>query len=322
MEERMRAMVIKSFGGPEVFELQEVGRPSPGPCEVLVRVVASGTNPVDAKIRAAGSWAGITPPAILGYDVSGVVEEVGPGVRDFAPGDEVFYTPEIFGNQSGSYAELNVAPAATVAKKPRRLSHVEAAAVPLACGTAWEALVRRLRVVPGETVLIHGGAGGVGSFAVQIAKAAGARVLATASTENQDFLRSLGADRAVDYQQEDAAEVALQETGGAGVDAVFDTVGGELIAGSLRATRPGGRLATILGPRGDLTPLYTRNLTLHGVFLTRESARLREMTPLLERGQITPIVEGVLPLEDVANAHRRLDTGHGRGKLVLAVAKG
>jgi NADPH2:quinone reductase len=322
MEERMRAMVITAFGGPDVFELREVERPSPGPGELLVRVVASGTNPVDAKIRAAGGWARIAPPAILGYDVSGVVEEVGPGVHDFAPGDEVFYTPEIFGNQSGSYAEFNVARAAIVAKKPRRLSHVEAATVPLAGGTAWEALVRRLRVAPGETVLIHGGAGGVGSFGVQIAKAAGARVLATAGTENLDVLRTLGADRAIDYTKENAADVALEETGGAGVDAVFDTVGGELIARSLQATRPGGRLATLLGPRGDLTGLSSRNLTLHGVFLTRESARLREMTPLIERGQVNPLIEGVLALEDVATAHRRLDTGHGRGKLVLAIAKG
>jgi len=317
----MRAMVIPAFGGPELFELREVPRPAPGPGEVLVRVVASGTNPVDAKIRAAGSWARITPPAILGYDVSGVVEEIGPGVRDLAPGDDVFYTPEIFGNQSGSYAELNVASASIVARKPRRLSHVEAAAVPLAGGTAWEALVRRLRLRVGETVLIHGGAGGVGSFAVQIAKAAGARVLATAGPDNQDVLRVLGADRAIDYTREDAADVALAETRAAGVDAVFDTVGGDLIAQSLRATRPGGRLATILGPRGDLSALYARNLTLHGVFLTRESARLREMTPLLEGGQITPLIEAVLDLEEVAEAHRRLDTGHGRGKLVLAVAR-
>lgn len=318
----MRAMVIPAFGGPDIFELRDVPRPTPGPGEILVRVVASGTNPVDAKIRAAGRWARITPPAILGYDVSGVVEEVGPGVRDFAPGDEVFYTPEIFGNQAGSYADYNVVSASIAAPKPKRLSHVEAAAVPLACGTAWEALVRRLAIRAGETVLIHGGAGGVGSFAVQIARAAGARVLATAGAGNQETLRALGVDREIDYANEDVAEVALQETGGAGVDAVFDTVGGENIARSLRATRPHGRLATILAPRGDLGELYGKNLTLHGVFLTRESARLREMTPLLERGLVSPIVEAVLDLTEVAEAHRRLDSGHGRGKLVLSVAKG
>jgi len=318
----MRAMVIPAFGGPDVFELRDVPRPTPGPGEILVRVVASGTNPVDAKIRAAGRWARITPPAILGYDASGVVEEVGPGVSGFAAGDEVFYTPEIFGNQAGTYADYNVVPASIVAPKPKRLSHVEAAAVPLACGTAWEALVRRLKIRAGETVLIHGGAGGVGSFAVQIARASGARVLATAGSKNQETLRALGVYREIDYTQEDVAEVALQETGGAGVDAVFDTAGGDNIARSLRGTRPGGRLATIIAPKGDLADIYPKNLTLHGVFLTRESLRLREMTPLLEHGQISPIVESVLDLTEVAEAHRQLDSGHGRGKLVLSVAKG
>jgi NADPH2:quinone reductase len=135
-------------------------------------------------------------------------------------------------------------------------------------------------------------------------------------------LRALGADRAIDYRTEDVAQVALEETAGAGVDAVFDTSGGENIARSLRATRPSGRLACILPPRGELNELYTKNLALHGVFLTREATRLHEMTPLLERGQVVPLVEAVLELEDVAEAHRRLDSGHGRGKLVLSVAKG
>lgn len=145
----MRAMVISRFGGPDVFELQDRPRPVAGPGELLVRVAASGTNPVDAKIRQAGSWAGIPFPAVLGYDVSGVVEEVGPGVTGFKAGDEVFYTPEIFGNPNGSYAEYTVAAASIVAHKPSGLSHVEAAGIPLAGGTAWEAIVRRLAVRPG-----------------------------------------------------------------------------------------------------------------------------------------------------------------------------
>lgn len=316
----MRAMVISRFGGPEVLELREVERPKPGPGEVLVRVMASGTNPVEAKLRANGSWAGITPPVILGYDVAGVVEEVGPGVRDLAVGDEVFYTPEIFGNRWGSYAEYTVAPAAIVARKPRNLSFVEAAAIPLAGGTAWESIIRRLQVRPGETLLIHGGAGGVGSFAVQFAKVAGARVLATAGPENQETLRQLGADVAIDYKGENPAEVALRETGGVGADAVFSTVGGDIIVRSLPATRPFGRLASILGVVGDMTQAYVRNQTYYGVFITRDRARLEEMKPLFERGQVRPLVEEVLPLEQVAKAHERLDTGHGRGKMVLQVA--
>ncbi|HEY8486881.1 MAG TPA: zinc-dependent alcohol dehydrogenase family protein [Limnochordales bacterium] len=318
----MRAVVIERFGDPSVLELKELPTPQPGPGQLLVRVVASGTNPVDAKIRANGQWAGIPLPAVLGYDVSGVVEQVGPGVSDFQPGDEVFYTPEIFGNRWGSYAEYEVVPAAIVARKPRGLSHVEAAAVPLAGGTAWEAVVRRLRVQPGETILIHGGAGGVGSFAVQFARVAGARVLATAGPANQATLKELGADVAIDYTREDPAEVALRETGGRGVDAVFDTVGGETLARSLRAVRPFGRLASILGIRGDLTLAYRNNLAIHGIFLTRERRRLEEMTPLLERGQVRPLIDQVLPLDQVRRAHERLDSGHGRGKVVLQVAPG
>ena len=316
----MKAVVIERFGDPGVLELRDEPKPSPGPGQILVRVVASGTNPVDAKIRANGRWAEIELPAILGYDVSGVVEEVGPGVTEFRPGDEVFYTPEIFGNRWGSYAEYNVVAAAIVARKPRGLSHEEAAAVPLAGGTAWEAVVRRLKLQPGEAILIHGGAGGVGSFAVQFAKAAGAYVLATAGPANQATLRELGADVAIDYTRQDPVEVALAETGGRGVDAVLDTVGGETLAKSLQATRPFGRLASILGIRGDLTAAYRKNQVLYGVFLTRERRRLEEMTPLLERRQVRPLIDRVLPLEEVRQAHERLDTGHGRGKVGLTVS--
>ncbi|HET7564192.1 MAG TPA: alcohol dehydrogenase catalytic domain-containing protein, partial [Gemmatimonadaceae bacterium] len=149
-------MTIPRFGGPEVFEERQVETPIPGAGQVLVRVIASGTNPVDAKIRANGTWAGIVPPAILGYDVAGVIEQVGAGVTDFDVGDEVYYTPTIRDNQMGSYAEYNVAPAAIVARKPKNLSFVDAAAVPLAGGTAYEAIVRRLRLRVGQRILIHG----------------------------------------------------------------------------------------------------------------------------------------------------------------------
>ncbi len=313
-------MVLPRFGGPELFELRDVPAPVPGPGELLVRIAYSGTNPVDAKLRANGSWAGLAPPVVLGYDASGVVERVGPGVTGFAPGDEVYYTPEIHGNPLGTYAELNVVAAAIVARKPASLSHADAAALPLAAGTAYEAVVRRLALRPGETILVHGGAGGVGSFAVQLARACGARVIATAGPDHQETLRALGADVCVDYRAREPAEVALRETGGAGVDAVLSTVGGDTVARSLPATRPGGRIATILGFQGDLTPLYQRNLTLHGVFLTREGARLRELARLVEQGKLRPIVDAELPLEKVGEAHRRLDSGHGRGKIVLRVS--
>src|ERR671916_2884577 len=318
----MRAMVTPQFGTPDLFEEREVETPRPGPGEVLVRVVASGTNPIDAKFRAAGGSRGLEAPMILGAAISGVVEEVGAGVTDLAPGDEVYYTPEVSGPRSnGGYAEYHVAKAGIVAGKPPSLSHEEAAGVPLAGGTAYEALVRRLGVKVGETVLIHGGAGGVGSFAVQIARASGARVLASAGTHNQNTLQELGADVTIDYTSEDVFEVALDDTAGEGVDAVFDTAGGDLIARSIQATRVFGRLASIISLQGDFTPGYRLNQTFHGVLLLRERARLDEMTRLIERGQMRPLVDEVLPLNQVAEAHERLESGHGRGKVVLRVAQ-
>ncbi len=181
--------------------------------------------------------------------------------------------------------------------------------------------MRRLAVQVGETVLIHGGAGGVGSFAVQIAKAAGVRVLATAGPHNQEVLKELGADVAIDYSNQDETEIVLDDTAGVGVDAVFDTVGGGTVVESIPITKPFGRLATILGAQGDLTPLYQKNQILYGVFLTRERARLEEMNLLIERGQVRPLVVEVLSLEEVGKAHERLDSGHGRGKMVLRVAQ-
>ena len=208
-----------------------------------------------------------------------------------------------------------------MAKKPHSLSHEEAAAVPLAGCTAYEAIVRRLAVRVGETVLIHGGAGGVGSFSVQIAKASGARVLASAGTRNQNTLRELGVDVTIDYTSEDVFEVALEDTAGVGVDAVFDTVSGDLIAESIQVTRVLGRLASIISLQGDFTPGYRLNQTFHNVFLLRERARLDEMTRLVERGQMRPLVDEVLPLNQVAKVHERLESGHGRGKVVLRVAE-
>jgi NADPH2:quinone reductase len=316
----MRAMVLPRFGPPELFELRDIDVQRPGPGQVLVRVRASGTNPVDSKLRANGAWAGLEPPVVLGYDVAGVIEEVGDGVSDFDSGDEVYYTPEILGNPHGSYAEYNTVSASIVARKPANLSFVEAAAVPLAGGTAWEAVVRRLRIRVGETVLIHAGAGGVGSFAVQFAKASGARVLATASADNLETLRDLGADVAIDYREADAVEVALAETGGRGVDAAFDIEGENLISRCLKGIRPMGRAACILPPQGDLTLLYQRNITLFGVFLTRERTRLEEMRPVFEEGQAVPLIDQALPLEKVSKAHERLDSRHGRGKLILEVS--
>lgn len=314
----MRAVVLKGFGGLEMLEERDLPVPEPGPGEVLVRNLAVAVNPVDAKIRAAGRWAGVEPPFVLGYDAAGVVAKVGPGVKDLKEGDEVYYTPEIFGNPHGTYAEYTPVPAGIVAKKPKNLSFAEAAAIPLAGGTAWEAVVRRLAVRPGETVLVMGGAGGVGSFAVQFAKAAGAYVIATASAENLPVLKELGADLALDYRGPWPEEV-LKATEGQGVDAAFETAGENLVERVIPVVRPFGRIATILPPQGNLSGLYTKNQTLYGVFLTRERKRLLEMRPLFERGLARPLIAEVLPfsLENLRKAHARMDSGRGRGKIVL-----
>ncbi len=312
-------MSISGFGGTDVFEPVEMDKPVAGAGQLLIRVMASGTNPVDAKLRASGTWAHIHPPAVLGYEASGEVEETGEGVTGFRKGDQVYYTSGIFGNQLGTYAEYNVVPADIVALKPASLDHVEAAAVPLAGGTAWEALIDRLIVQPGETILIHGGAGGVGSFAVQIAKMAGARVIATAGPDHQETLKELGADVALNYQDEDIAQRAMDETGGEGVDVVFDTAGHDNIIKSLPVTKSFGRLATILGVNGNLSSISRQNQTLYGVFLTRDARRLKKMAQVIDQGRMKPLVDEVLPLSQVAKAHHRLDTGHGRGKMVLDI---
>jgi NADPH2:quinone reductase len=248
-----------------------------------------------------------------------VVEKIGPGVADFAPGDEVYDTPEVLGNQRGTYAALNVVAAAIVARKLKNLDYYSAPAIPLAGGTVWEALVCRLQIRLGELVLIHGGAGGLGSFGVQIAKTAGAWVLATAGNSNQQTLRDLKVDLPIDYSKEDVIEVALRVTGGKGVDVVFDTVGGDLVGRSVHATRPLGRLACILPPGGDTSLLYARSLTLHGIFLTRERRRLEEICAVIDQGKLRPIIDEVIPFEEVANAHKRLDSGYGTGKIVLRI---
>jgi NADPH:quinone reductase len=316
----MKAMIITDFGKTDVFQVRDLPKPTPEANEVLVRVIASSVNPVDYKIRQAGAWAGVQPPAVIGYDVSGVVEAIGPGVKDFKVGDEVFYTPEIPG-KGGSYAEYHIANEAIVAHKPANLSHVEAASIPLAGGTAWDALITRAKLSVGETVLIHGGTGGVGSLAVQIARAAGAYVFTTCSAKNVEFAKQLGAHRAIDYKSEDFAEVIARETNGAGVDVVFDAFGGELVARSIPVTKTGGRMVSIVSTDGNVWPAHLKNIDIHYLFLTRERYKLDALRVLLERGQIKPVIDSVLPLEEIAQAHQRLENGGVRGKIVIKVAE-
>ncbi|GLV53677.1 NADPH:quinone oxidoreductase [Dictyobacter sp. S3.2.2.5] len=314
----MKAMIIKDFGGPEVFAEQELAKPTPEADEVLVRVYASSINPVDYKIRQSGSWAGVKPPAVIGYDVSGVVEQVGSAVKDFKVGDEVYYTPEIPG-RGGSYAEYHVAREAIVAHKPKNLSHIEAACVPLAGGTAWDALITRAQLKVGETVLIHGGTGGVGSMAVQIARAAGAYVYTTCSAKNAELAKRLGAHRVIDYKTENFVDIISRETGGQGVDVVFDTVGGETVANSIPATKMYGRIVSVVDIAGNTYMGFMKNITLHYLFLQRERYKLDYLRNLIERGQLKPIVAQTLPLSQVAQAQRLLEQGGIAGKIAIQV---
>ncbi|MEO0223478.1 MAG: zinc-binding dehydrogenase [candidate division WOR-3 bacterium] len=317
----MRAIVLKEFGDVENFEMTEMKKPKPNAGEILVKVKAVAFNPVDYKIRINGTWAGLKPPIIIGYDVSGIVEEVGEGVKDFKVGDEVYYTPEIYNNPNGAYAEYNVVKANIVSKKPKNLSFIEASAVPLAGGTAWEAIVRRLNIRPYETILIHSGAGGVGSFAVQFAKMISARVIATSSPRNFDFLKQIGADYVIDYN-DDVNKIVMEITENKGVDCAFDIQGDNIVSRVLPVIKPFGRVACILPPKGDLSLLYRNNITLYGIFLTRESKRLEEMKEVIERGLVKPIISEVLPfsVESVKKAHKILESGHVRGKIVMEIS--
>jgi NADPH:quinone reductase len=313
----MKSMIITAFGGPEVFQASDWPKPVPQATEVLVRVHAAALNAVDYKIRKDGRWAGVKPPAVLGYDAAGVIEAVGVGVKAFKPGDEVYYSPSIWGGQ-GSYAEYQVSDESIVALKPRNMSFVEAAALPLAGMTAWDA-IEFLKPKPGNTILIHAAAGGVGSLAVQMAKAAGARVLGTCRNENQEMVKALGVDVAIDYRAENFATAVLRETDSKGVDGVYDTVGGNILACSIEVIKPYGRAVTCVNSTGDLSTANPKNLTIYFGFMERTKHKLDVLRILVERNQLNPVIDSVLPLSEVAEGHRRLEAGGVRGKIVLKV---
>ncbi|MCU7492930.1 MAG: zinc-binding dehydrogenase [Ignavibacteria bacterium] len=314
----MKAMVITAFGGPEVFEEKELPKPEPGIGELLIKVHASSINPVDYKIRMNGSWA-VTPPAIIGYDASGVVEKCGPGVKDFKPGDEVFYTPFIEQGH-GTYAQYAVVHEDIVALKPKNMSFLEAAGMPLAGCTALDAIVNLAKVKPGENVLVHAGAGGVGSFAIQLAKISGAIVATTCSPKNVDLVKSLGADIAIDYRKEDFTKAFFRETGGELADVVFDTVGGDTTARSIEITKKYGRIVSIVNVSGNINAGHRKNITLYLLFLERAKHKIEMMRTLSEEGKIKTVVDSVFPLNKVSEAHQKLENGGVRGKIILQVS--
>nr|WP_218167757.1 zinc-dependent alcohol dehydrogenase family protein [Pseudomonas yamanorum] len=316
-------MILNSFGGPESFELCDVPKPVPHAGQVLVRVHATSINPLDYQVRR-GDYSGLVPlPAITGHDVSGVVEEVGPGVTTFAPGDEVWYTPQIF-EGPGSYAEYHVAHESIIGKKPSSLSHLEAASLSLVGGTAWEALVVRGALKVGESILVHGGAGGVGHVAIQLAKAMGAKVFTTVREANAEFARSMGADVIIDYEKEDYVDVIQRETAGRGVDVVFDTIGGNTLSRSPDALAQLGRVVSIvdIAHPQNLVQAWGKNASYHFVFTRQNRGKLDEMSALIANGKLRPHLGAVYSLADIPLAHSRLESPNNgiQGKIAIAVS--
>ena len=307
----MKAVVAHEYGAPEVLKFEEVPRPEPKEDEALVRVIASGVNPAD-PLTLSGKYArefGTHLPLIPGYDIAGVVEKTGAKVTNLKAGDAVYGYPT-FG---GGWAEYITVKQWEVAAKPKTLNFAEAAAVPMGALTAWQALVDTAQLHPGQTILVHGGSGGVGSFAVQIAKARGARVIATASTANQDLLKQLGADVAIDYTKTKFEDVAKD------VDAVLDPVGKETLARSYGVVKKGGIVMSLVA-RPDPVELETRGIRGAAISVHPDAEDLAEIARLIDSGKIKPVVTEVLPLSEAIAAQRQAETHHTRGKIVLRIA--
>ena len=306
----MKAMVLTGHGGPEMLRYGDVEDPKPAADEIVVDVHAASVNAADYKVRLGGSGYNLRFPHILGRDFSGVVAARGEGVTDFAVGDAVFGVMDA--GIEGAYAEKLAIKAAIVARKPDRLSHQQAAAMALTGITAIWAIEDTARLQAGETILIQGGAGGVAGFAIQLAKHLGATVVTTTSAANVDYVRSLGADRVVDYNAEDFTKTV------SGCDVVFDTVGGDVQTRSYSVLRPGGRLVWVApAPAGSRPP--RSDVTVLRPAVTRDRAHLERIVALLEAGAVSPPPITRYDLADAAEAHRVSEGRHLRGKLVLAV---
>jgi NADPH:quinone reductase-like Zn-dependent oxidoreductase len=313
--ENMKAVRVHNYGGPEVLQFEDSPRPTPGSGELLIRVHAASVNPTDCKIRAGymKDYIPLPLPFIPGWDVSGVVEAVGSGATTFKQGDEVYARPDVTAHGFGAYAEYVVVKEIETALKPKSIDHVHAATIPVGAVTAWRALFDAAGLKEGQKILIHGAAGGVGSFAVQLAKWEGAYVIGTASTRNQAFLRQLGVDEPIDYEKTQFEDVVHD------VDVVFDPIGGDTQKRSWKTLKRGGILVSIVGPPSE------DEAAKHGVrsaFLSAQggSPLLAELATLVDSGKIRPMVETVLPLSEARHAHELNETGHARGKIVLQVA--
>jgi NADPH:quinone reductase-like Zn-dependent oxidoreductase len=309
----MRAVRQTTLGGPDVLELTDVPRPDPRPTEVLVRVTAAGVNPVDWKCRLRGGLLG-EPPFTVGWDVAGVVESLGYGVTRFEPGDRVFGMPR-FPREAAAYAEYVTSPSRQLARIPEGLSDVEAAALPLAGLTAWQALVETADVRHGNRVLILAAAGGVGHLAVQIAKHRGAYVIGTARAAKHPFLTSLGADEAVDYTTENVTELVRE------VDVLLDLVGGETVADALGTVRDGGICVTVASGAGvgALRERGEGRVHVAGMLVEPDRAGMEALEALVAEGALRPHVAQTFPLAEAWRAHELSEAGRMQGKLVLTV---
>lgn len=332
----MKAILMNQPGGVEVLHYVDVPIPElRGADSMRVRLHAAGVNPVDAKLRKGGTYFPDALPTLLGCDGAGLVDAVGAAVTRFVPGDEVYFCHGGIGGEPGNYAEFTVIREDYAAMKPKNLSFAQAAAVPLVLITAWESLFDRLALQSGQTVLIHAAAGGVGHIAVQLAKHAGARIAATVSgTEKGELARRLGAEKIIDHTREDFAQAALDWTGGKGVDAVFDTVGGATFLRSFAAAKVYGKIVTLLQsdcPPADIKLARLRNQSIHfELMLTPMALGMNEAriiqrkiletgAKMIEDGQLEIIVSHTLPLAQAARAHELIEAGHSTGKIVLTI---
>jgi NADPH:quinone reductase-like Zn-dependent oxidoreductase len=327
---QMRALVVDLANGP--LRLVSIPRPVPGPGQVLVRIKASGVNPLDGKIRSGQAAHARQPlPAVLGMDLAGTIEALGEGVSGWLPGDEVYAMATGIGGAQGSLAQFAVVDARLLAHKPGNLSMRETAGLPLVLITAWEGLVDRARVRAGQKVLIHGGAGGVGHVAVQIARAFGAEVFATGSAGQQAIIESFGATF-IDYRKSSVEDYVAEHTGGEGFDIVYDTVGGETLDASFKAARVyEGHVVSCLGwGQHSLAPLSFRAATYSGVFtllplLTGKGGEhhgqiLRDAAKLIEAGKLKPLLDPrQFTLQTAEAAHELLAGGAAQGRLVIEI---
>ena len=308
----MKSVRIHEYGGRETLRYEESPMPQMSNQDVLIKVVAAAVNPVDWKIREGYLKEMISYqfPLILGWDLSGIVDKVGDEVTGFTPGDAVYSRPEL--SRDGAYAEYIAVRATELARKPETVSFAEAASIPLAGITAWEAVINRGRIAEGQSILIHAAAGGVGSLAVQLAKWKGAHVYATCSERNLALVKSLGADEVVDYEKNRFQDIVRD------VDVVFDTIGGQVQEASWSVLKPRGMLVSIVQPPSQERANQV-NVRGEFVFIQPSSEILGELSHLVDNGTIRPVVGAEFSLKDVTRAHELSESGRARGKIVLHV---